>query len=548
MRAAPATARSARCWSPRPGTASSAATSARRSRRDPPAHLDYDTWVGPAPLVPVPVEPAARHLALVVRLRLRRHRQRRRPRHRRRPLGPRRRPRTRPRSPAWAASTSSTTTSSSPTRSTPSSSTRSTARPGARKQLIFEQRIWSPYVQEGYENGAAFYGTKGMLIIGHSVGWKLYGPRNKLIAEKTRRRRPAGPPQQLPRLHPRRRQALERRRRGRPPVGHARAPGQHRGPDRKGARVRPEDGDDHERRRRRTPWCGGSIASTGGRRRGCEFLLPSPLRSEGPGWSAGTMVKSARSERWRVRSCVAQASPLAPLRSGEDRTRVWCRLLRTPTMGKPHETPACAGSPPSRFTTRPATSARSSTRSAGSARTSSSWTTAPPTTTPDLLARETGPAGRHPPPEPRLRGGHRLRVSAFPGHRLRRAGDHGLRRPARAGPHPGAARSDPRRRHRLRQPLPARLPPGHAGPGRPAVDQRHHHPRDQRPLRAEPDRRVLRLQGVPPAGRRAAPDHRDRLGHAAAALGAGGAPSACGSRRSACRGCTSTRTGRSAGC
>ena len=54
-----------------------------------------------------------------------------------------------------------------------------------KKQLIFEQRIWSPYVQEGFENGAAFYGTQGMLIIGHSVGWKLYGPRNKLIAEKT---------------------------------------------------------------------------------------------------------------------------------------------------------------------------------------------------------------------------------------------------------------------------------------------------------------------------------------------------------------------------
>src|SRR5262249_31739891 len=58
-------------------------------------------------------------------------------------------------------------------------------KPDAMKQLIFEQRIWSPYVQEGYENGAAFYGTKGMLIIGHSVGWKLYGPRNKLIAEMT---------------------------------------------------------------------------------------------------------------------------------------------------------------------------------------------------------------------------------------------------------------------------------------------------------------------------------------------------------------------------
>ena len=36
------------------------------------------------------------------------------------------------------------------------------------RQFIFEQRIWSPYVQEDYENGCAFYGTKGMLIIGHT--------------------------------------------------------------------------------------------------------------------------------------------------------------------------------------------------------------------------------------------------------------------------------------------------------------------------------------------------------------------------------------------
>ncbi len=52
------------------------------------------------------------------------------------------------------------------------------------KQLIFEQRIWSPYVQEGYENGAAFYGTEGCLILGHSVGWKVYGPKNKLLDER----------------------------------------------------------------------------------------------------------------------------------------------------------------------------------------------------------------------------------------------------------------------------------------------------------------------------------------------------------------------------
>lgn len=54
---------------------------------------------------------------------------------------------------------------------------------GKPRQLIFEQRIWSPYVQEGYENGNAFYGTKGMLVVGHTAGWKLYGERNKLAEE-----------------------------------------------------------------------------------------------------------------------------------------------------------------------------------------------------------------------------------------------------------------------------------------------------------------------------------------------------------------------------
>jgi predicted dehydrogenase len=56
---------------------------------------------------------------------------------------------------------------------------------GGRKprQFVYEQRIWSPYVQEGYENGNAFYGTKGLLVMGHTVGWKLYAERNKLIEE-----------------------------------------------------------------------------------------------------------------------------------------------------------------------------------------------------------------------------------------------------------------------------------------------------------------------------------------------------------------------------
>ncbi len=48
-----------------------------------------------------------------------------------------------------------------------------------KKQLIYEQRIWSPYVQEGHENGNAFYGTKGMMILGKQSGWQIFGPRNQ---------------------------------------------------------------------------------------------------------------------------------------------------------------------------------------------------------------------------------------------------------------------------------------------------------------------------------------------------------------------------------
>jgi len=49
-----------------------------------------------------------------------------------------------------------------------------------KRQLIYEQRLWSPYVQEGHENGNAFYGTDGMLILGKHGGWQLFGPRNEL--------------------------------------------------------------------------------------------------------------------------------------------------------------------------------------------------------------------------------------------------------------------------------------------------------------------------------------------------------------------------------
>jgi predicted dehydrogenase len=52
-------------------------------------------------------------------------------------------------------------------------------RVGHKRQLIYEHRIWSPYHQEGYENGNAFYGTKGVMILGKSGGWKVIHEGNK---------------------------------------------------------------------------------------------------------------------------------------------------------------------------------------------------------------------------------------------------------------------------------------------------------------------------------------------------------------------------------
>ena len=52
------------------------------------------------------------------------------------------------------------------------------------RQLIFEQRIWSPYTQEGFENGNAFYGTKGMMLLGKRGGYRVFGERNKIIEDQ----------------------------------------------------------------------------------------------------------------------------------------------------------------------------------------------------------------------------------------------------------------------------------------------------------------------------------------------------------------------------
>ncbi len=50
---------------------------------------------------------------------------------------------------------------------------------GRPKQLIYEMRIWTPYLLEGHENGNAFYGTDGYLVLGKRNGWQLFGPKSE---------------------------------------------------------------------------------------------------------------------------------------------------------------------------------------------------------------------------------------------------------------------------------------------------------------------------------------------------------------------------------
>ncbi len=44
---------------------------------------------------------------------------------------------------------------------------------GQKKQLVFEQRIWSPTPEHGAENGNVFYGTKGTMILTKNTGWTI---------------------------------------------------------------------------------------------------------------------------------------------------------------------------------------------------------------------------------------------------------------------------------------------------------------------------------------------------------------------------------------
>ncbi|MBL7043006.1 MAG: Gfo/Idh/MocA family oxidoreductase [Pirellulaceae bacterium] len=53
---------------------------------------------------------------------------------------------------------------------------------GEKRLLIYEQRIWSPYRQDADGNSIFFYGTTGLMTIGHS-GVRVFGQNNKLIKD-----------------------------------------------------------------------------------------------------------------------------------------------------------------------------------------------------------------------------------------------------------------------------------------------------------------------------------------------------------------------------
>ena len=55
------------------------------------------------------------------------------------------------------------------------------------KMLVFEMRIWNPYAMEGVENGVAVYGGDGMVQIGkwdRQWGYKVFDPKGKVIAHE----------------------------------------------------------------------------------------------------------------------------------------------------------------------------------------------------------------------------------------------------------------------------------------------------------------------------------------------------------------------------
>lgn len=55
---------------------------------------------------------------------------------------------------------------------------------GSRRQLVFEMRLWSRYGLEGIDNGNAFYGTKGWMLLSKRGVLKVFDDRNRPVAIK----------------------------------------------------------------------------------------------------------------------------------------------------------------------------------------------------------------------------------------------------------------------------------------------------------------------------------------------------------------------------
>ncbi len=55
---------------------------------------------------------------------------------------------------------------------------------GQRRQLVFEMRLWSRYGLEGIDNGNAFYGTKGWMLLSKRGVLKVFDERNQAVEVK----------------------------------------------------------------------------------------------------------------------------------------------------------------------------------------------------------------------------------------------------------------------------------------------------------------------------------------------------------------------------
>ena len=56
-------------------------------------------------------------------------------------------------------------------------------KPGNIRQLVFEQRLWSPYGVDRVDNGNAFYGPKGWMFLSKRGFLKVYDEKNKIVED-----------------------------------------------------------------------------------------------------------------------------------------------------------------------------------------------------------------------------------------------------------------------------------------------------------------------------------------------------------------------------